>query len=267
MSKRTVTQTKKLKRGGILLLTALMSVAILAGCGTKKNAPSSNKAKTKQSLNVVPGKNAAEKGDKNSDKGKSTLDSGENAKNKQPTTSVSNKTDSKKTSPKKTGSKKSAQNSTSANKSSSVMTAPEITVQPINALAAPGGTATFSITVKDASLQKYAWKVDKNDGNGWTDISGANASGYTVSDVTTEQNGWKYRCVVTNQAGSSESQEASLYVRESTAEKSDSGGTGNTGNAGSANNTGNAGNNGNTDGAANAGSAKTAEQKGGTTAN
>ncbi len=56
--------------------------------------------------------------------------------------------------------------------------------------------------------------MDKNDGSGWTDISGAVNASYTVEKVTAEQNGWKYRCVIKNAAGSVESNAATLTVKE-----------------------------------------------------
>ena len=58
------------------------------------------------------------------------------------------------------------------------------------------------------------WQVDKNDGKGWTDIIGAVNASYTVETITAEQNGWKYRCVIKNAAGSVESNAATLTVKE-----------------------------------------------------
>ena len=56
--------------------------------------------------------------------------------------------------------------------------------------------------------------MDKNDGAGWTNISGAVSASYTVGDVTPQQDGWKYRCVITNTAGTAESNAAVLTVKE-----------------------------------------------------
>lgn len=55
---------------------------------------------------------------------------------------------------------------------------------------------------------------DKNDGQRLDGISGRGDASYTVEKVTAEQNGWKYRCVIKNAAGSVESNAATLTVKE-----------------------------------------------------
>ena len=64
---------------------------------------------------------------------------------------------------------------------------------PIDATANISETATFTVEAKNTkSLQ---WQVDKNDGNGFTDIAGASAASYATDPVTAEYSGYKYRCV------------------------------------------------------------------------
>ena len=92
--------------------------------------------------------------------------------------------------------------------------APTVSSQPTDADVAPDGSATFTVTASGTTPLLCQWQVDKNDGSGWTDISGAVNASYTVEKVTAEQNGWKYRCVIKNAAGSVESNAATLTVKE-----------------------------------------------------
>ena len=92
--------------------------------------------------------------------------------------------------------------------------APTVSSQPTDADVAPDGSATFTVTASGTTPLLCQWQVDKNDGSGWTDISGAVNASYTVEKVTAEQNGWKYRCVIKNAAGSVESNAATLTIKE-----------------------------------------------------
>ena len=92
--------------------------------------------------------------------------------------------------------------------------APTVSSQPLNAAAAEGSSATFTVTASGTTPLLCQWQVDKNDGKGWTDIIGAVNASYTVETITAEQNGWKYRCVIKNAAGSVESNAATLTVKE-----------------------------------------------------
>ncbi len=92
--------------------------------------------------------------------------------------------------------------------------APTVSSQPTDADVAPDNSATFTVTASGTTPLLCQWQVDKNDGSGWTDISGAVNASYTVEKVTAEQNGWKYRCVIKNAAGSVESNAATLTIKE-----------------------------------------------------
>ena len=92
--------------------------------------------------------------------------------------------------------------------------APTVSSQPASASVNADGSATFTVTASGTTPLLCQWQVDKNDGSGWTDISGAVNASYTVEKVTAEQNGWKYRCVIKNAAGSVESNAATLTVKE-----------------------------------------------------
>ena len=92
--------------------------------------------------------------------------------------------------------------------------APTVSSQPASASVNADSSATFTVTASGTTPLLCQWQVDKNDGSGWTDISGAVNASYTVEKVTAEQNGWKYRCVIKSAAGSVESNAATLTVKE-----------------------------------------------------
>lgn len=92
--------------------------------------------------------------------------------------------------------------------------APTVSSQPASTSVNADSSATFTVTASGTTPLLCQWQVDKNDGSGWTDISGAVNASYTVEKVTAEQNGWKYRCVIKNAAGSVESNAATLTVKE-----------------------------------------------------
>ena len=83
---------------------------------------------------------------------------------------------------------------------------PAITTQPSNQTACVGTNATFSVVATGT----YQWQL--NTGSGWNDISGATSASYTVNGVTLTQNGYTYRCVVTGQCGSTNSNVVTLTV-------------------------------------------------------
>ena len=94
-----------------------------------------------------------------------------------------------------------------------VVTAPSITTQPGNATVKVGETATFTLAASGTALT-YQWQIDKNDGNGWVNIVGANEASYTTSTVNISCSGFKYQCVVSNSAGMVTSNTAVLTVTE-----------------------------------------------------
>ena len=87
-------------------------------------------------------------------------------------------------------------------------TPPAVSSQPVSAEVPEDGSAAFTVTASGTTPLLCQWQVDKNDGAGWTDISGAVNASYTAEKVTAEQSGWKYRCVIKNTAGSVESNAA-----------------------------------------------------------
>ena len=111
-------------------------------------------------------------------------------------------------------------------------TPPAVPSQPVSAEVPEDGSATFTVTASGTTPLLCQWQVDKNDGAGWTDISGAVNASYTAEKVTAEQNGWKYRCVIKNTAGSVESNAATLTVKEAIGDVKKNDDTKDTGSAG-----------------------------------
>lgn len=111
-------------------------------------------------------------------------------------------------------------------------TPPAVSSQPVSAEVPEDGSATFTVTASGTTPLLCQWQVDKNDGAGWTDISGAVNASYTAEKVTAEQSGWKYRCVIKNTAGSVESNAATLTVKEAIGDVNKNDDTKDTGSAG-----------------------------------
>lgn len=96
-----------------------------------------------------------------------------------------------------------------------VVTAPIITGQPQNVSVQEGQKATFSVTATGDNLS-YQWQIDRNDGNGFVNLSGATSASYITSTVDMDCNGFKYQCIVSNEGGSVTTNIATLTVTEST---------------------------------------------------
>ncbi len=94
---------------------------------------------------------------------------------------------------------------------------PSISAQPMSSEVREGESVTFSVTAS-GTTPSFQWQVDTGDGKGWEEIPGATGSVYTVDGVTPDQTGWQYRCVITNAAGESESNGATLTVKEALGE-------------------------------------------------
>ncbi|MEN6419358.1 MAG: immunoglobulin domain-containing protein [Clostridiaceae bacterium] len=93
-----------------------------------------------------------------------------------------------------------------------VATAPVITTAPSDKTAAVGKTATFSAAATGGPAPTYQWQVNR--GSGWSDLSGADKASYTTADVILANDGYQYRVVVTNTAGSVTSDPVTLHVVE-----------------------------------------------------
>ena len=76
----------------------------------------------------------------------------------------------------------------------------EITGQPVDQRVTAGETAAFTVTAAGDALQ-YQWYIDRNDGNGWQKLNNAAEATYITSKTETDNDGYQYRCVVTDAHG------------------------------------------------------------------
>ena len=94
-----------------------------------------------------------------------------------------------------------------------VVTTPSITKQPTALQAACGTTATFKVTASGGVLS-YQWQCSTDGGKTWKNITSSSYSGVKTATLTfpatAERSGNRYRCVVTNAAGSVTSSSAKL---------------------------------------------------------
>lgn len=89
--------------------------------------------------------------------------------------------------------------------------APVITSQPQDITVKAGETATFTVVATGTGLT-YQWERDTGRGfKEWGGINGKSAS-YTTGVLSEECNDFKYRCIVSNSAGSVTSDSATLTV-------------------------------------------------------
>jgi uncharacterized repeat protein (TIGR02543 family) len=86
------------------------------------------------------------------------------------------------------------------------MRAPVISTQPVNRSVTEGQTASFSVAATGSGTLTYQWQ--KNQVN----ITGATAYTYTTPTLAASDNGNKYRCIVTNAGGFTNSNEATLTL-------------------------------------------------------
>jgi hypothetical protein len=74
-----------------------------------------------------------------------------------------------------------------------------------------GSTATFSVTASGGNLS-YQWSSAPSGSSTFTAISGATGSSYTTAATTLAQSGTQFMCVVSNSAGPTPSNAATLTV-------------------------------------------------------
>lgn len=79
--------------------------------------------------------------------------------------------------------------------------APAVTAQPKSVSVTVGDTATFVVAATGTDVT-YQWQIDRNDSNGFVDITGATGATYTTGVTDRGCNGFKYRCVLSNAADS-----------------------------------------------------------------
>ncbi|MBR5372450.1 MAG: hypothetical protein IK130_09570, partial [Oscillospiraceae bacterium] len=89
--------------------------------------------------------------------------------------------------------------------------APEIKTQPQDAIGDVGETAVFTVEATGRSLS-FQWQYES--AAGWTDsdLTGAKTNKLSVP-ITAERDGQQYRCVVSNLAGTVNSDSASIHIK------------------------------------------------------
>jgi glucose/arabinose dehydrogenase len=87
---------------------------------------------------------------------------------------------------------------------------PAIVQQPEDLRLAVNEKATFEVSASGSPPLQYQWQ--RNNGAGWTDISGATSASYTISAVIQTDNGARFRCRVSNTHDVATSNAATLTV-------------------------------------------------------
>ena len=90
--------------------------------------------------------------------------------------------------------------------------APAISAQPKNVSVITGEKATFEVIATGTDVT-YQWQIDRNDGKGFVDITGANSASYTTGVTDKDCDGFKYQCVISNAADSVTTDTAVLAVK------------------------------------------------------
>lgn len=87
---------------------------------------------------------------------------------------------------------------------------PVVVKNPENQTVKSGKTITLKADVQGDGPMTYQWQVNK--GNGWEDISGATGQDLTLT-ASKDNNGWQYRCVAVNAAGTVVTEPATIQVK------------------------------------------------------
>jgi alpha-tubulin suppressor-like RCC1 family protein len=90
---------------------------------------------------------------------------------------------------------------------------PAVTESPANLTREEGQNAVFEATASGFPAPTVQWQVSIDGGSTWTAITGATTDQLTVTAVTRAEDGYRYRAVFTNPAGTATSGVAALTVR------------------------------------------------------
>lgn len=93
--------------------------------------------------------------------------------------------------------------------------APAFTTQPLNVTVTEPATASFTVAATGTPAPALQWQSSTDGGTTWNNVStgsGATTVTHTTAATTTAMNGWRYRAVATNSAGSATSSPATLTV-------------------------------------------------------
>jgi hypothetical protein len=93
-----------------------------------------------------------------------------------------------------------------------VQSAPAILTNPASQTVVSGSSVTFTASASGYPTPTVQWQQSTN-GSTYTNISGATGTSYTISAASASQNGYRYRAVFTNAAGSATTTAATLTVQ------------------------------------------------------
>jgi len=91
---------------------------------------------------------------------------------------------------------------------------PSITAQPTSQTVNEGVAVPFVVTASSAAPLSYQWQLSTDEGYTFTDIDRATTQEFTIFEAEYAMNGYRYRCVVTNSAGTVYSNPAKLTVNQ-----------------------------------------------------
>jgi len=101
---------------------------------------------------------------------------------------------------------------TTAPATMTVHRAPAIVKQPAPAVVNEGQTATFEATASGYPAPTVQWEVSTDGGGTWAQVPGATSPLLSLPEASASQDGYLYRAVFTNAAGTATSSAASLTV-------------------------------------------------------
>jgi alpha-tubulin suppressor-like RCC1 family protein len=94
-----------------------------------------------------------------------------------------------------------------------VQDAPAVTKQPSSVTVNEGQSAVFEATASGFPTPTVQWQVSTDGGGTWSPIEADTTNRLTIASASTAEDGFQYRAIFTNAAGSVASQAATLTVR------------------------------------------------------
>jgi hypothetical protein len=101
---------------------------------------------------------------------------------------------------------------------------PKVTEQPQSQSVSEGSAVSFHAAAEGSPFPTVQWELSTDGGGSWTAIAGATSETLTVSPAATSDNGFDYRAVFTNAAGSETTAPAVLTVSSGNSGGSNGGG-------------------------------------------
>lgn len=90
--------------------------------------------------------------------------------------------------------------------------APTITAEPVDQTVCEGDQVRFSIGLDGDPAPDIQWQVDRQDGNGYSDLAGEDNTELVLPNADPNQDGWTYRAHIENPCGETFSLPATLTV-------------------------------------------------------